>query len=303
MKEDTPAKKADWAPNEAPLGRWIGFFVAGFACLALVQEISGAVLAFWEMDGSWTWLPGTLCTLLAFSLTFALLGVLSKKIVRTSLRDLILGTGNTFDKGLCVKMVAAIALGSALNYAVCALAFPDPDATLQLNPIGAVPILVNLVLCIALLWMQTTTEEILFRCPFLRAASGDKIASSVKVAIAGVLSCFLFMMFHGGNPEVTSQANRLLIFMALGSYLIVAVGMYVADVVYGNCLASCVIHWTNNFVSIALFCQAGTAVESGSIFWITGAVSAPAGLVGAICTFAPVVVVMIVDARKRRLQA
>ncbi len=162
------------------------------------------------------------------------------------------------------------------------------------------PFLVNLILCVSLLWMQTTAEEILFRCPLLRAAGGDKIAPTARVAVAGVFSCLLFMLVHFQNPKVGSQVDALLIAMIFSQYLIAAAGMYIADVVYGNCLASCAIHWANNFISIALVCQAGTAIQSGSIIWVSGVISAPSSLVSTICLFLPVVAVMIADMRKRK---
>ncbi len=162
------------------------------------------------------------------------------------------------------------------------------------------PFLVNLILCVSLLWMQTTAEEILFRCPLLRAAGGDKIAPTARVAVAGVFSCLLFMLVHFQNPKVGSQVDALLIAMIFSQYLIAAAGMYIADVVYENCLASCAIHWANNFISIALVCQAGTAIQSGSIIWVSGAISAPSSLVSTICLFLPVVAVMIADVRKRK---
>ncbi len=300
MSKDKAAKKAAWAPNEAPLSRWVVFFIAGMVAMAFAQAIFMTILELWKMDGVWAWLPGTLCPLLGFVLTYVLLGLLSKKICKTSLRDLILGSGNGFDTKLCVKMCVGIVVGFALETAVCAVLFPG-ETTMQLNNIGTVPIIVNFVLCLALLWMQTTSEEILFRCAFLRAGGGDKLVLSAKVALGGIVSCAIFMMLHAGNPEVTSQNDAVLVLTMLASYLLAAVGMYVVDVVYGNCLAGCAIHWANNFISFALFCQAGSAVESGSVFWIAGTLSGPASLVGTICLFAPVVAIMVMDVCKRKI--
>lgn len=300
MNKAKIAEKPAWAPNEAPLSRWVAFFIAGMVAMSFAQAIFLTIMELWKMDGVWTWLPGTLCPLLGFVLTYVLLGLLCKKICKTTLRELILGAGNEFDTKLCIKMCVGTAVGFALQFMVCAVLFPSPGATTQLNTIGAVPIIVNFVLCLALLWMQTTAEEILFRCPFLRAGGGDKLVPSARVALGGVVSCAIFMAMHGSNPEVTSQGDVVAVVTMLAGYLIAAVGMYVADVVYGSCLAGCAIHWANNFINFALVCQAGSAVESGSVFWTAGAVSGPAGLVGTICLFVPVVLIMVVDVRKRR---
>lgn len=300
MPKDKTAKKSSWAPNEAPTGRWVGFFFAGLVALSFAQWIFQSVVELWTMDGVWSWLPGTLCSLLGFVLTFVLLAVLSKKICRTSVRDLVLGAGKPFDKRLCVKMVAAIVVGFALQTAVVSVLFPDPTAEMQLNSIGPVPIAVNLVLCLGLLWMQTTSEEILFRCPFLRAGGGDELEPSAKLAVWGVASCAVFMLMHASNPEVMAQGDALTVVAMLACYLIPAAMMYAADVVYRNPLAGCAIHWVNNFVLLAFFGQAGTAVESGSLFWSTGSINALGSLVGTVCLFLPVLLVMVLDARRRR---
>ncbi len=300
MTKGKTAEEPSWAPNEAPTGRWIGFFIAGLAAMSFAQSIFLSIMRVWEMDGVWAWLPGLLCPLLGFTLSFVLLALLSKRICKTSLRDLVLGAGKSFDKGLVIKMVAAMAVGMVLQAASNIVFFPDPDAKVELNSIGFAPIVVNLVLCIALLWIQTTSEEILFRCPFLRAGGGNELAPSAKVVLWGFVSCAIFMLMHASNPEVLTQGDAWTTAAALVGYLVAAVGMYVADVVYRTPLAGCAIHWANNFVGIALFCQAGTAVESGSLFWVTGAISGPANLVGSICLFIPVAIVMAIDVRKRK---
>ena len=298
MPKDKTAKKPSWAPNEAPTGRWVGFFFAGLVALSLAQGIFQSVMELWTMDGVWSWLPGTLCPLLGFVLTFALLAVLSKKICRTSVRDLVLGAGKPLDKRLCAKMVVAIVVGFALQTAIVSVLFPDPTAEMQLNSIGPMPIAVNLVLCLGLLWMQTTSEEILFRCPFLRAGGGNELEPSAKLAVWGVFSCAVFMLMHASNPEVMAQGDALMVVAMLACYLIPAAMMYAADVVYRNPLAGCAIHWANNFVLLAFFGQAGTAVESGSLFWSTGSINALANLVGTVFLFLPVAIVMVLDARK-----
>ncbi len=303
MSKDKSAEKRTWAPNEAPTGRWIGFFVAGLVAMSIAQGIFQAIQEVWKMDGVWAWVPGILCPLLGFALTYALLALLCKAICKTSVRDLLLNSTGTFDKKLCLKMCAAIIAGTVLEAVVLNVFFPDPTATMEINSIGAVPIIVNLALCGGLLWMQTTSEEILFRCPFLRAGGGDKLEPGKKALLWAFISCAVFMLMHASNPEVKTQGSALAVVVTLAGYLVAAVGMYAADVVYRTPLAGCAIHWMNNFINIALFCQAGTAVESGSLFWVTGAINGTASLVGTICLFIPVVVLMVVDTRKKKLAA
>lgn len=303
MSKEKSAEKRTWAPNEAPTGRWIGFFVAGLVAMSCAQGIFQAIQAIWKMDGAWAWLPGILCPLLGFALTYVLLALLCKAICKTSVRDLLLNACGSFDKKLCLKMCAAIIVGTVLEAVVLNIFFPDPSATMEINSIGLVPIIVNLALCLALLWMQTTSEEILFRCPFLRAGGGNKLEPGKKALLWAFISCAVFMLLHASNPEVKAQSSTLAVVITLAGYLVAAVGMYAADVVYRTPLAGCAIHWMNNFINIAVFCQAGTAVESGSVFWVTGSINGTASLVGTICLFVPVVVLMVVDSRKQKVAA
>ncbi len=303
MSKEKSAEKRTWAPNEAPTGRWIGFFVAGLVAMSCAQGIFQAIQAIWKMDGAWAWLPGILCPLLGFALTYVLLALLCKAICKTSVRDLLLNACGSFDKKLCLKMCAAIIVGTVLEAVVLNIFFPDPSATMEINSIGLVPIIVNLALCLALLWMQTTSEEILFRCPFLRAGGGNKLEPGKKALLWAFISCAVFMLLHASNPEVKAQSSTLAVVITLAGYLVAAVGMYAADVVYRTPLAGCAIHWMNNFINIAVFCQAGTAVESGSVFWVTGSINGTASCVGTICLFLPVVVLMVVDSRKQKAAA
>lgn len=303
MSKEKSAEKRTWAPNEAPTGRWIGFFVAGLVAMSCAQGIFQAIQAIWKMDGAWAWLPGILCPLLGFALTYVLLALLCKAICKTSVRDLLLNACGSFDKKLCLKMCAAIIVGTVLEAVVLNIFFPDPSATMEINSIGLVPIIVNLALCLALLWMQTTSEEILFRCPFLRAGGGNKLEPGKKALLWAFISCAVFMLLHASNPEVKAQSSTLAVVITLAGYLVAAVGMYAADVVYRTPLAGCAIHWMNNFINIAVFCQAGTAVESGSVFWVTGSINGTASCVGTICLFLPVVVLMVVDSRKQKVAA
>ena len=58
MSEKKTAEKPSWAPNEAPAGRWIGFFFAGLVAMGCAQGLFQCVKDLWTMDGAWSWLPG-----------------------------------------------------------------------------------------------------------------------------------------------------------------------------------------------------------------------------------------------------
>ncbi len=301
MANGAASKIVDWAPNEAPTGIWVGYFFACFGALIVGQTPFLVVAKVWKMDGAWAWLPGTLCTFLGFALAFALMVVFLRLICKTSLRDLVLGRAGTFDGKLCAKMIGAWFAGLVLSIAVSTFAFPSGGVT-ELNSIGLVPILANVLICLGLVWMQTTSEEIMFRCTFLRATCGDELRLSAKCLVWGVVASALFMGVHCTNPEVLTQGGALMLVLSLVSYFIPAFVWYLADIVYGNCLPGCVIHWINNTMILVFLSSANTAVQSGAVFVSSGSASGLGSLVGTFALYVPLIVMLAIDARKKRQQ-
>lgn len=302
MANNSSAKPAPWQPNEAPTGRWVGFFFASFGVMVFFGSIFGVVQELWHADGVWAWVPETVCGLMGFVFAFLFMAILSRAICKTTLRQLILGSAGKFNWGQAGKMIGAWAIGMLISIAYSSC-IASSNGTTELNSIGALPILVNFLICLAFVWMQTTVEEILMRCTFLRAVCGDKIGFSVKCVIWGIISSFVFMLMHGMNPEVLTQGNTLLVVTALATYLIAGLGMYFADVVYGNCLPGCAIHWINNFFIFIFITEANTAVQTGSLFVTTGSSDGVSSLISTILMYLPILVVLIIDARKGKQQA
>ena len=301
MTDNVPAKAETWAPNEAPTSRWVGFFFACFGAMIIAEIPFSVIRILWKADGAWAWLPGTFTTLGGFALTFALQVLFLRLICKTSLRDLVLGAGEKIHWDQCGKMIGAWFAGLILNLIFSTFLMPNGGIT-EFNSIGAVPIFVNFLLCLALVWMQTTSEEIVNRCIFLRATCGNKIRITVKSIVWGVVSTLLFMAMHCMNPEVLSQGGGAIGAMALASYFIAGFGMYMADAVYGNCMPGCVIHWINNFFLFVFFTQANSAVQSGSLFVSNGSMNGVSGFIGNIVLYIPIFVVLFIDARKKKAQ-
>ncbi len=290
--------KPTWAPNEAPLGRWVLFFILTVVLGLGVQIPFSTVTVFWKTSGDWYWLSETLMTLLAFSCSYAVTVWLCHKVLRTSVRDLILGVGGKADRGQCVRLAIAWAVGFLLTIVLDLIMGGGTEVVL--NPVGAVPVLVNLVICSALLWMQTTWEEISCRCAFIRATCGNKVRPTFKCIAWGVFATVIFMSGHLYNPEVTSQTAAGEIVMACLSYFVAGMGMYLADVVYGSCLPGCVIHWVNNFVLFTIWTQAGSAGESAGLFFIHTSSTGGSSLLGTVILYVPIFAVMAYDWHKGR---
>lgn len=293
-----PKSKRTWGPNEAPLGRWVLFFVLALVIGFGVQIPFGVIMPFWKTSGDWYWFSGMLLTLLAFSCSFLVTAWLCRKVLRTSLRELILGAGGKADRGQCVRLGLAWIAGFLLTLGLDFIL--DGGTEVELNPVGAVPVFVNFVMCLALLWMQTTWEEIVYRCAFLRATCGNNIRPTVKCIVWGALGTAFFMSGHFFNPEVTAQTAAGELVMACLSYFVAGMGMYVSDAVYGSCMPGCVIHWVNNFVLFTVWAQAGTAGESAGVFFVRANTSGGSSLLGTVVLYLPIVALLIYDWRKGR---
>ena len=302
MGNNAPAQVETWAPNEAPTRRWVGFFFASFGAMVVASTIVYFIKIFWKADGVWSWLPETFVSLFSFTLTLVFLAILVRPICKTTLRRLILGPSEKIDWVVCGKMIGAWFIGMILSTLIATFLMPSGGTT-EINSIGALPIFVNFLICVALVWTQTTTEEVMFRCTFLRAVCGDKIRFTSKVVVWGIISSFLFMCMHGGNPEVLTQSTIATIVPALICYFIAGIGMYAADVVYGNCLAGCAIHWINNFFLFVFFTEANSAMQSGSLLVSSGSSDGIAGLVSTIALYIPIFIVLFIDWKKKQEQA
>ncbi len=293
-------------PNEVSTGRWVGFFFATAGAAFVVQTLSGLIMVFWHLDGVWSWLPEVLMVMIGFALSLLFATLFLHTICKTSLHDFILGYGGKVNWNQCGKVAVAWVIGFLAGWVIGIISALIQGADMDgiaLNDIGAVPILVNFLICVALLWTQTTFEEVLCRCTFLRAVCGNHIRPTVSCIVWGIVASLLFMSLHGANPEVLSQADPLSIVAALTTYFLAGISMYMADVVYKNCMPGCVIHWVNNFVLFVFFTQAGTAVESGALFRLPAGNDAGASLLGTIVLYIPLIVLLIVEAVKSKKNA
>lgn len=303
MENNKRRQRTQLAPNEVPVKRWVAFFFAAMFAAIIAQTPTSIILRSWSMTGVWSWLPETFCTLLGFAISLLFAALLLRWICKTSLRDLILGVGGKVDWQQCGKIAAAWIVGFFLTLVVDAILTFGSESTTTINPIGALPIIVNFFVCLLLVWSQTTWEEVLYRCVFLRATCKNNIRPTFKCIAAGVIATALFMFGHFANPEMTSQTTTTLIVAGALSYFISGIVMYMADVVYGTCMPGCVIHWINNFVLFAFLTQTGSALESGALFVSNEAQNGIDNLLGTVILYIPIVALLIHDAIKAKRNA
>lgn len=296
-------KKAAFGSNEAPARRWVAFFIVAHLCAIFASAVVQMVLRGWTMTGSYSWLPSLTTSMLSFAASFALTVGALHLICKQSLRDLILGAGKGVDWGQARKVAVAYLTGFVLSLVVCSFIPGSSDGELALNSIGIVPIVVNFVVCLALVWMQTTWEEIAYRAIFLRATCKDNIRPTVASIGVGIIANLIFMACHLNNPEVTTQSTFELAALMASTYFISGFAMYISDVVFGNCLPGCIIHWMNNFLIFAFFTQKDIVLASGALFTSEASPSGFNNFIGTALLYLPVFILLVVEARKKKAAA
>lgn len=285
-------------PNEVRVRRWVAFFFAALVATFAANYPVSALKAIWQMDGVWTWLPDTVTTFAGFVLAFLLSWVLLRLICKTSLRDLILGYGGKLDWAQCGKVAGFVLVGLVLSTVI----FTDLGSV-SLNEIGPLPILVCLLICLAFTWIQTTWEEIMFRCTFLRATCGNKIRASARCIVWGLVSSFVFMLGHMSNNEVTSQADVVDLVAGISCYFIAGLVLYFSDVALKNCMPGCIVHWVNNFWGFAILAQTGASFETGAIFVYSAPQNGVTNLLSVLVCYLPLAIFLIVEAVKNKRKA
>lgn len=287
-------------PNECGLKRWIIIAALILFCMvfvaAVVDALVKAVLIIPE--GPFTYLPDYLGTMLGFAVIYALAVFFIRKIGKTSFRDFVFGSRGKLNIKLCITIAVLYLIGFFIVVGPSVV-----NGELALYPAGPVPVLVNLVLCLALVWMQTTVEEILFRGVFLRAACGDDLRFSVRSVAASVVASLLFMAMHLANPEVLGRSGlELVVFSA--SYFVMGFLMCLFDVYFGSLLPGIIFHLVNNFFCLAILNYENTVMPTASLFLAVGEASGGAALLSEFLMNTPMILyVIFLEVRRRKASA
>lgn len=157
-------EKKTWLPNECSGIRWIVTGVVGitlgFLLGVLWTECMKLIPVFAE-GGSLEYLAGTLDTLVNFACLFLGIVLAMKWIAKTSVRDFILGHNGSIDKKQCITVVVLTGLGMLITQLF-------GIGSIHLRDVSPDKIIVNLIVCLLLVWMQTSFEEFVFRGFFIR---------------------------------------------------------------------------------------------------------------------------------------
>lgn len=227
------------APNECSFLRWLGvLLVSQLFAVLLAIPLSPLVL-----NKTGTFL-GVGCkqisTLISFVPQFWGMVIAIKVVGKTSLKDFVLGVGGKINKKECL-IVLALSVGAFIVSLMTDLGH------LHLRGVNFGTFAAGFLISLALIWMQTTWEELIFRGVFLRWISKNDIGFNKKSVLVAVISSVLFAMGHAGNVEVTSLSGLERVVMVC-VYAVPGMAFFLMDLYFGNLMPGIIMHFVNNFL-------------------------------------------------------
>lgn len=285
------------APNEASLGRWIAVVLAGL----LIGNVLAIPLAFplvlysEARPDSLIVTYSELNTLLTFVPLFIGQIIALKVVGKTSLKDFVLGVGRTLNKKECLTVLGLYLIGFAIHL----LSFAG---NIRLHGVSSSEFVRLLLLALLVTWTQTTWEELIFRGLVIRWACKNEVGFTKKAVIAMVVSSAAFAVAHMANPEVTSQSGIRMV-MAVSAYVVPGIAWFLANLHFGNMMPGIIMHWANNFLLFTLISGDVSAISLPTLLVDTTPHSAEGMFAGTILTYLPVIVYLILDARKKKKAA
>lgn len=219
---ETIKNKNQIKPNE--FSPWLGFLIIllAFVCwMNFGPMLSFAIYSIPAMQsGPWSGLGDYLIVHAPYILLFLALFLGSNFVLKTKLRVLICGTGHKYR----YKYSFLIAIVYILFLIVVSL---FEMATIDINHAPPIEKLKLLIPILILTPMQALSEELFFRALPARMIYKNNLPKSWKDSIAIVLiSGFLFLVPHMGNPEFSANAIFSGIYYFLWGAMAMALAIY-----------------------------------------------------------------------------
>ena len=293
------------APNEASLVRWIIALAVSFPLgmlllipiapffmervvitpnLTMISEYSFMGISF-----------GGLLTELAFMALFCGMVIAIRLIGKTSLKEFVLGVGGKVNKKECLTIALLFVLGFVLNY------LPNLG-NIHVRHVNAGEFLFLVVFMVLTTWTQTTWEELIYRGFLARWICGNKLVITKKSVIAAIVTSAAFAMAHATNAEVASQGGFRAV-MAVTSYAIPGLVFFLANLHFGNLLPGIIMHAINNTLLFTVISEEVTVMPLPTLLVSNAPRTGEMMLAMNILLYLPVVVYMILDARKKKKAA
>jgi membrane protease YdiL (CAAX protease family) len=227
------------APNECSFLRWLGVLLVSI----LINVVLAIPLSLLVLNRTGTFLGvdyQLISNLLSFVALFWGLVIAIKVVGKTSLKDFVLGAGGKINKKECLTVLALSMCAYIINILT-------ELGHLHLRDISFATYAAGFLISLALIWMQTTWEELIFRGIFLRWISKNDIGFNKKSVLAAVISSALFALAHATNVEVTSLSGLERVVMVC-VYTIPGMAFYLMDLYFGNLMPGIIMHFVNNFL-------------------------------------------------------
>lgn len=294
MKIMKTKEKKYIAPNECSFLRWLGVLLAS----ALFGVVLSVPLALPVINRTGTFLGvdyQQISHLLSFVALFWGLVIAIKVVGKTSLKDFVLGVGGKFNKKECLT-VLALSMGAFIVNLLTELGH------IHLRDVSFGTFAAGFLISLALIWMQTTWEELIFRGIVLRWVSKNDIGFNKKSILAAVISSALFALAHATNVEVTSRSGLDQIAMVC-VYAIPGMAFFLMDLYFGNLMPGIIMHFVNNFLLTVLVSEEVATISMPTLFVTTASYSAYARLLGVLVTKLPFVAYILWDIWKKKKAA
>ena len=279
------------APNEASLGRWIcAMLLSIFIAMVIYFPVG---ILFRNQTGSFQGIAiAQILNLVTFMCLFVGLVIAIKLVCNTSLKDFVLGVGGKINKKECL-----VVLGLSLASYFLSVLMNLGHIHMRGIPFGTFA--ATFLISLALIWAQTTCEELIFRGMFLRWISKNDIGFNRKSILVAVITSVLFALSHAVNPEVTSLSGMEQIAMVC-IYSISGMVYFLMDLYFGNLMPSIIMHFVNNFMLSVLVNGEVSALGIPSLMVDTADQSAYVRLICHLLTKMPFVVYVLWDIRKKK---
>ena len=279
------------APNEASLGRWICAMLLGMLIAMAIYFPVG--LLFGNQTGSFQGVAiAQILNLVTFMCLFVGMVIAIKLVCKTSLKDFVLGVGGKISKKECL-----IVLGLSLSSYFLSVLMDLGHIHMRGIPFDTFA--ATFLISLALIWAQTTCEELIFRGIFLRWISKNDIGFNRKSILVAVISSVLFALLHTVNPEVTTLSGMEQIAMVC-IYIISGMAYFLMDLYFGNLMPGIIMHFVNNFMLSILVNGEVSALGLPSLMVDTADQSAYVRLICVLLSKMPFVVYVLWDIRKKK---
>ena len=279
------------APNECSFGRWVAVLVVGL----LIGLVLAAPLYFllYNREGSFMGISYLdFFNVLAFAPLFWGLVISIRFIGKTSFKDFVLGVGGRINAKQCLIVAGLYAGGFAIPFLLTA-------KNIELRGVNPGEFIFLVVLMVLIAWMQTTTEEVMFRGLFIRWGCKNKLGYTKKAIILAVISALIFAIAHAPNPEVTSNSGWD-IAIAVLAYAIHGFMLFWANLHFGNLLPGFIMHLINNFLLFTVISSEISVVTYPTLLVDKTPESALWSLGSTILVYLPVAIYIIIDIIRRK---